>query len=146
MEPKLVFWAAALALLTAVVVCAGVAWHAIRHGRVERHRRFVHAAALLIGVFLLAYLLKVWFLGKEQLASWSPWAVVLLRVHETIVLVMLVAGVWARLVARRFAPAAMTSPTELRRRHRRLGRAAMIASFLALATAAVLLIEIFRVG
>lgn len=146
MEPKLIFWSTALALLAAVVVCGAVAWQSIRRGEVERHRRWVHAAALLIGIFLVAYLAKVVFLGKEQLSSWSPAAVVLLRVHETIVAVMLVAGVWARLLARRFAPAALKSPAELRRRHRRLGRTAMIASFLALATAALLLVEMFRVG
>jgi uncharacterized membrane protein YozB (DUF420 family) len=142
-DVKLIFWCAALANFAAVVAAALTGWRHVRRGDVARHRRWMNAAAALVALFLASYAAKVIVLGREPLAAWSPAAVVVLRVHETIVAAMLVAGAAARLLARRLAPGAAPAAPRLRRRHRWSGRTALVAGVFALVTATMILVGMF---
>ncbi len=145
MDPGLIFWTGALLPTAGAVGCALAGWRSIRRGDVKRHRRYMNAAIVCIGVFLASYLFKVLFLGKEQLEQWSRGAVNLLWVHETFVLAMIVAGSVARVAARRLAPGSRPAAgADVRKRHRWAGRSAVVLSFFALATAAVVLVGMYQ--
>ena len=152
MDPKLAYWTAAFVNMT---VLAGTALAGVRYakrGEVARHRRAMTIAAALVLAFLASYPLKLLFLGREDMSSWSALTVSLLRVHELCVLVMLVAGTTAIARGRRLARAledragasAATTATAsaatietasaatlaLRAAHRRAGRIALSAAVL----------------
>jgi uncharacterized membrane protein YozB (DUF420 family) len=95
MDAKVVYWTGALinmAVLTGFAV-AGV--RQIRRHEVQRHRRsMITAGALVIG-FIVSYGLKLAFLGREELSSWSSAALNTLRFHELCVLVMVIGGALA---------------------------------------------------
>ena len=109
------------------------------------------AAGSLIGMFLVSYVLKVSFLGREDLDLWSTGRVILLYVHETCILVMLLAGVTAGYRAYRFRrslPAGPLLPPEAsasqeRRWHRRAGWTAVVASVLAFVTSIFVLVGMY---
>lgn len=143
MDPKLFYWCAALANFAAVVAAALTGWRYIRRGDVARHRRWMNAAVALVALFLASYVAKVMVLGREPLETWSPAAVAVLRVHETIVAAMLVTGTAARVLARRLAPGAAFAAPGLRRRHRWSGRTALLAGVFALVTATMILVGMF---
>ncbi len=147
MDPKLIFWTGALLPTTGAVGCALVGWRAIRQGAVERHRRYMNAAIVCIAAFLLSYIFKVLFLGKEDFELWSAGELTLLRIHETFVLAMIVAGTVARVVARRLSPGRRpVAGPDVRKRHRWAGRSAVVLSLFALATAAMVLAGMYQRG
>ena len=82
MDPKILFWAAAL--LNLGVLCGfgllGVRY--ARRGEIARHRQNMKIASLLILGFLAAYVLKVVFLGREDQSVWSSLDVWVLRSCE----------------------------------------------------------------
>ena len=91
-DPKLLFWTCALADLG--LLC-GIALFGVRYarrGEIARHKRAMKIASLLVIVFVGSYLLKVQFLGREDLSVWSTLDVWVLRIHELFVLLMLVGG------------------------------------------------------
>ncbi|MEZ4289874.1 MAG: DUF420 domain-containing protein [Myxococcota bacterium] len=92
MDPKLLFWTAALLDLAMLVGFALVGVRYARRGEIARHQRAMRIATLLVLGFLGAYLAKVFVLGREDQAAWSTLDVWVLRIHELFVLVMLVAG------------------------------------------------------
>jgi uncharacterized membrane protein YozB (DUF420 family) len=147
LDPGLAYWTWALANFAGVVACALLGVRGIRRRDVRTHRRFMLAAGGLIGLFLGSYGLKLIFLGREDLGFWSTPALAILRVHETCILVMLVAGATAGYRAWRFRrtllPGPLLPPPEATRRgrlgHRRAGWTAVVASLCALATAAAVL-------
>jgi uncharacterized membrane protein YozB (DUF420 family) len=147
LDPKLAYWTWALANFAGIVACAGLGVRGIRRRDVRTHRRCMLAATALVGLFLGSYVLKVIFLGREDLGPWSAPALAVLRAHEACIFVMLVAGATAGTRAWRFCrslPAgAPAPPSEATRRgrlaHRRAGWTAVVASGLALATAVVVL-------
>jgi uncharacterized membrane protein YozB (DUF420 family) len=149
MDAKLAFWSWALANFAAVVLLGLDGVRHIRAGRVHAHRRRMLAAAGFVGLFLLSYLFKVAFLGREDRGQWSDASLSTLYIHETCVAVMLVAAGLAWLRARRFgkitdgATPAPEARAQDRRVHRRAGRVALIASGLALLTAAGVLAGMF---
>jgi uncharacterized membrane protein YozB (DUF420 family) len=151
LDPTLAYWSWALANFAGVVACAGLGVRGIRRRDVRTHRRFMLASAGLVGLFLASYVLKVIFLGREDLGLWSAPALAVLRVHEACIFVMLVAGATAGTRAWRFRrslPAGpLPPPSEATRRgrlaHRRAGRTAVVASLLALATAALTLASMY---
>lgn len=141
MDPKLVYWTASLIVMSAAVASALRGWREVRRGRVERHRKWMSAAIALVLAFVVSYVFKVMLLGKEELHLWSPASVTVLKVHETIVLAMVAAGVAARFLARRLmAPA---SAAAARGRHRWAGRTAIVAGVFALATASLVLVGMY---
>ncbi len=139
MDPKILFWAAALANLG--VLCGfglfGVRY--ARRGEIARHRRNMRIASLLIVAFLAAYLLKVAFLGREDQSLWSGVDVWVLRVHELFVVFMLGGGIVAWLQGRKIEgtrlvtrdPADPAPDPKVARTHRIAGRTAVVAGLLA---------------
>lgn len=131
---------------------AGLSWRAIRRGDVPAHRRWIHRAGWLIVLFVVGYLVKVLAMGREGALAWPFWDQVVLRVHEGFVALMLIAGISARWLARRYPwpPAAASVPSEasrqwlqVRERHRRWGRLAMITCALVMLTGVMILIGMF---
>ena len=147
MAANILYWSAALANLGVVVALALRGVRARRRGDVPSHRRHMLAACALVGLFLLSYPFKLLWLGPEDLSTWSRADVVVLRIHETCVLTMLVAGGLAGARARRLArtrnasgdPAQPVAPPALARGHRRAGWTAVAASLLGLLTALLVL-------
>lgn len=150
-DPKVLYWTGALVNFFAVVVFALLGVRRIRAGAVRAHRRFMVTAASLVGLFLVSYLLKVSFLGKEDLSLWSAGRVTVLYLHETCILIMLLAGATAGTHAYRFRrslPADSILPPGAagrreRRWHRRAGWTAVVASALALVTAGFVLMGMY---
>jgi uncharacterized membrane protein YozB (DUF420 family) len=151
MDPKLLYWSLALANMAAVVAFAARGVRAVRAGDVAAHRRAMTLAGVLVATFLGSYVVKRLVLGPENLAVWSQAARVNLWVHESFVLVMLIAGGVAFTLGRRLArtrrvtgraedPAASAAAM---RRHRRLGWVAVACSGLGLATACGILAGMF---
>lgn len=147
MDSKLLYWTAAFANMLLVVALAGAGVRAIRRGRVFVHRRCMLLAAGLVIGFIVSYVLKVAFLGREELERWGAASVIVLRVHELCVFTMLVGGAVAgqRAFAMRGDPIVRGAPTHLprtsrlRRWHRRAGWTALTAALLGVVTAAVVL-------
>lgn len=140
MDAKLVFWSAALVNLAVVVGVALAGWQAIRRHEVGRHRRLMNLAVVLVVAFVLAYAAKVLVLGKEPLDTWSRRDVLVLRIHESFVAVMVVAGAIARVLARRYPDSGFRRDPGFRRdRHRWCGRTAIVAGVFAFVTAAMIL-------
>ena len=52
MDPKVIYWTAALANLTAVVACAGLGWRRARQRDFRAHRRLMLTASWLVLAFL----------------------------------------------------------------------------------------------
>jgi uncharacterized membrane protein YozB (DUF420 family) len=147
MDAKVLYWSGALLNM---VVIAGLAIHGVRcakRGELERHARAMRGAALLVGLFLLSYVLKLAFLGRESLGAWSGSALWVLRFHELCVLTMLVAGGIALGLGRRLrrsgsftrAPGDPPAPTGLLQRHRLAGRTALAGAILGALSAALVL-------
>ncbi len=147
MDPKVLYWTAAFVNLGVIagLVIRGVAY--IRRGDVVRHRRAMLAGAWLVAAFLVSYGLKLAFLGREDLSVWRAFHVQTLRLHETCVLAMLVAGTVALTRARRMRgsrnvtrdPADPPAPESTVRWHRRAGWTGVIGALTGLASAGVVL-------
>lgn len=152
MDPKILFWTWALANMGLIVAFAFVGVSARRAGDLAGHRRMMMLAAALVGVFLAAYVLKLAFLGREDMSVWSTYAVWTLRFHESCVAVMLIAGGIAMHRGRKLSatrnvthdPADPPAEPTLSGGHRRLGRAAVIAAVLGVFSAAVVLFDMYQ--
>ena len=151
MNASFVFWCGALLNMAILfgLMLKGV--REVRRGDVKTHQRSMIAATSLVGFFLVSYLCKVAFLGKEDFSQWSSLSVWTLRIHETCVLVMLVAGVVALLRARVLRttrnvtkqPDDPMAPDELIRAHKRGGKVAVVSAGLGLLTAAAVLVGMY---
>ena len=136
MDAKVAYWTAAFINLGVLTAFATVGALRARRGEIARHRRAVTIAAALVVGFLISYPFKLWFLGRENLELWGTSAVWILRAHEVCVLIMLTAGTTAIVRGRRLARTAAyvdsakapPTPPELRKRHRRAGRVAVLAA------------------
>ena len=152
MDPRLAFWTAALTLMGGVVVCAALGIARRRRRDMHGHRRAMLAAAALVGLFLLAYLLKVALIGHEQLAAWSDGDRLVLWIHEACVAVMLGSGSmggWRAWRLRRTRNATLdprdpVAPAALARWHRRAGWTAALAAGAGWLTALLVLVGMFR--
>lgn len=100
MDLPVAFWTWALLNMYALLALGVAGVKARRQGRLAQHRRYMYWAGALVLLFLVAYPVKVMYLGGENLDTWSRSRVIILRIHETFVAVMLLAGVSARLMAR----------------------------------------------
>ena len=116
---------------------------AVRRGEVRTHRRMMLVSSALVGLFLVSYLAKVAWIGKEDRGAWSALDHAILYTHETCIAAMLVAGGYALFRALRFQsrlrpswsipPGADALPG--REQHRRAGRIAGWGGALAFVTA-----------
>jgi len=104
MDPKLVFWTAAMPIFAGIVATAFAGWRAIGQKDVQAHKRYMTASVSLVLFFVAAYVAKVLGLGKEELELWSSEDRAVLWTHETFVFSMVVAGTIARLLARKLDP------------------------------------------
>jgi len=151
MDPKLLFWTAALADLGAVCVIALFGVRRARRAEIARHRRAMKVASLLVLGFLVSYLLKVPLLGREDMSVWSVRDVWVLRIHELFVLQMLGGGAIAWIQSRRLIGTRLVSldpadpipdPRSVRI-HRLAGRTAVIGALLAFLSAIGVLAGMF---
>ncbi len=142
MDPKLLFWTLALVNLGLILWCVRMGVGHARAGRIRAHRRFMLTAGGLIVWFLVAYLGKVAWLGREDRSAWTALDLAVLYVHETCVVVMLVGGAVALYRARRLRAQLgpdLTLPSDGRLdgapEHGRAGRVAAWGALLSFATA-----------
>jgi uncharacterized membrane protein YozB (DUF420 family) len=151
MDPRLLFWTCALADLGAV---CGIALFGVRYagrGEIARHKRAMKISSLLVVAFLVAYLFKLYFLGREDMSVWTSFDVGILRIHELFVLQMLVGGSVAwnqarKLINTRLVTRDPNDPVpEARtvRVHRLAGRTAVAGSFFAFLFAIGVLIGMY---
>ncbi|MEE3329701.1 MAG: DUF420 domain-containing protein [Myxococcota bacterium] len=147
MDAKLGFWCLALLNMSVLVTFIARGVMQIRRGEVAAHKRSMITATSLVGLFLVSYLLKASLLGKEDLSVWSEFHVWNLRIHESFVLMMLLAGGFAIWRASKMAGMRNVTknredplaPETLVRLHTRAGWTAVVSAALGLATAAVVL-------
>ena len=139
MDPKLIFWTAAIADLGAVCLVAIFGVRYARRGEIARHKRSMKISSLLVLAFLASYLLKVQFLGREDMSAWTTLDVWVLRIHELFVMQMLIGGAIAwiqgrKLLATRFVTHDPNDPVadqKTLQTHRIGGRTGVIGSVLA---------------
>ena len=147
MDPKFLFWTGALVNMA---VMFGLMWNGVRQirkGNVKAHKRSMIGATSLVLFFLTSYLFKAALLGKEDFSLWSQAHIWNLRFHETCVLLMLLAGGFAMLRARKMRATRNVTrerddpmaPEALVRSHKRAGWTAVSAATLGLLTAAIIL-------
>jgi uncharacterized membrane protein YozB (DUF420 family) len=148
MDGKLVYWTAAFLNMLLIVALVSLGIRAIRRGKVLVHRRCMLLASGLVIGFIVSYVFKVAFLGREELQHWGAASVIVLRVHELCVFTMLLGGAVAgsRAFAMRSDPIVRGIPTTtlprdsgLRMWHRRAGWTAVMGAFLGVVTAALVL-------
>ncbi len=138
MDPKLLYWTGALINMWAVAALALAGVARIRARDVAGHHRRMLGAAALVLLFVLSYAVKLAQLGREDLPSWEPWAVTLLRIHELFVFIMLLAGGRAGLLARKLRHVKLPDGQggdPLRVAHRRAGKLAIGAALFGALTA-----------
>jgi uncharacterized membrane protein YozB (DUF420 family) len=146
-DPKLLYWSGALLNMAVIAALAVHGVRCARRGELARHARSMRAAGLLVGLFLVSYVLKLAVLGREEMERWSPRAVGVLRFHELCVLTMLLAGgtaLWLGRSLRRSRAfsrdaADPAAPPARLRRHRLAGRTALAGALLGAASAALVL-------
>jgi len=134
-DARTAFWTFAIINMTSAFATAVIGVSYVRSKQIEKHRRMMRISAALVGLFVAAYGVKIFTLGRENLSAWTTLEVVVLRVHEAFIFTFLVAGGRALYLARQAPAAPPDSP--VRTRHRLAGRIAMIAFSMALVTAAL---------
>jgi uncharacterized membrane protein YozB (DUF420 family) len=150
MNAHLSFWTAALANLGAVALVAVLGVRRAKAGDYAAHRRMMKLSVAGVVLFLVAYLVKVPALGREDRSVWGARSLFALYIHETCVLAMLVAGGIALWRARRFGPdLARFDPRDAavvanRKQHGRAGGIALVAALAGFATAAVVLAGMYQ--
>lgn len=151
MDAKLLFWTAAIVDLGMVCLIAVLGVRHARRGEIARHRRAMKIASLLVVAFLAAYLVKVRFLGREDMSVWSTLDVWILRVHELFVVQMLGGGITAWIFGRKLLgtrvvsrdPADPKPDPRQARIHRIAGRSGVIGAVLAFVMALGVLLGMY---
>ncbi len=131
-------------------IAVGAGYTGIRHIRrraVRGHQRRMLLFGGLVVLFLLSYPVKLALLGPEDLELWAPHFVWTLRVHELLVLTMVVSMVIAiripyKLGIPRGTPPESVEPSRLRP-HRRAGWVAALSGAGGLLTAAYVLFGMY---
>jgi len=135
LDPKLVYWTAALANMIAIVALATLGVRRVRRREIAGHRRLMLTAATLVALFLVSYVAKVGLLGREALEVWDPRYVHTLRFHEACVSAMVLAGLRAIWLG---SKSGFTDPKRASA-HRRAGRIAIVSAALGVASAGYVL-------
>lgn len=151
MDPKLIFWTCALADLGAVCGTALFGVRYVKRGEIARHKRAMKTASLLIVVFLVSYVLKLVFLGREDMSTWTSFDVWVLRIHELFVFQMLTGGSIAWIQARKLLKTRLVThdsndpapDSRTVRIHRLAGRTAVVGSVFAFLLAIGVLIRMY---
>ena len=151
MDAKLLFWTAAIVDLGALCLIAVLGVRHARRGEIARHRRAMKISSSLVLVFLGAYVIKVFLLGREDMSVWTTLDVWVLRIHELFVLQMLGAGAVAWILGRRLRmtrlvthdPADPKPDPRILRVHRVAGRTSVIGATLAFVMALGVLLAMY---
>ncbi len=152
MDPKLLYWTGAFANMGAVLVLAVLGVRRLRAGEVARHRRSMLTAGALVVAFLVSYVIKVAFLGREDLSVWSAPDRWILWTHELCVATLLLSGgfaAWRGRTLRRSRrvtrnPEDPVAPAAVTRQHRAAGKVALVAVGLGFMTASFVLLGMYR--
>ena len=151
MSANLWFWSLALVTLGATVACAIHGVRRIRAKDVAGHKRMMTSASSLIGLFLVAYVVKVVMLGHEDKSAWTQLDYTILYTHEMGIAGLLLGGIVAlyrawwfrgRLGANLVLPPE-SDPLAGRAWHRRAGYTAVVGGAIAFATAVAVLTRMF---
>jgi uncharacterized membrane protein YozB (DUF420 family) len=92
MDANTAYWTAAWLNMLVLVGLAIAGARQAGQQHIDRHRRLMWTAVILVVVFVSSYGVKLAVLGREDLAVWERSFVHVLRVHELCVLVMVLAG------------------------------------------------------
>ena len=138
-DVRLLFWTAAQLNLTVIAGLVVLGVYRIRRGQREAHRLCMLAATALVVLFLVSYLLKLVFIGREDLDTWAEWEVRVLQLHELCIVVMVVGGTVALALGRALGrtrlfsqnPADPPPAADTLRRHRLSGRGAAAGTLMA---------------
>jgi len=137
MNANLTYWLFALVLLLSTVIIAIRGVQLVAQGKMEAHIKHMVLACNLLIFFVLSYVAKVFVLGREIKVAWSSLELAVLYTHESFILVMLVTGTWARILAKGFGTR-LDAPTAAdlvaRTKHARLGKVALVSAACALIT------------
>ena len=149
MDANTAYWTGAWVNMLVLVACAITGARAAEHQQIDRHRRLMWAAVILVVVFVASYGVKLAVLGRENLELWERSFVYVLRFHELCVLVMVLAGATALRLALQLelerplgAPRLGLDAARLGRGvrlHRSAGWAAIAAGVLGVVTASYVL-------
>ena len=151
MDANLAFWSGALANLGVIVFCTLTGVQRIRAKDVVGHRRRMVIAMSLVGAFLVAYIVKVAALGREDKTGWTTLDFVILYTHEICVIAMLAGGGVALYRAAKFRAGLGPKlklppdddPLEGFERHKRAGKVAVWSSLAGFITAIGVLAGMF---
>ena len=148
MTYNLAFWVYAYGLMTVAMILAFRAVTKIRKGDMRGHMRLMILANRLILFFVLSYLFKMIFLGREQKSDWSQFRLIVLYIHESLIGLMLISACYTRFLAHRFRERMFETPVSeadsaLRRRHKRAGKWTLLFAVCALFTASMVLYGMF---
>ncbi len=151
MDPKLIFWTAALVNLGVLCGFALFGMRFARRGEIARHQRAMKIASSLVVLFLVSYVVKLLILGRENMAIWSTVDVWVLRIHEVFVFQMILAGSVAWVQSRKLLrtklvthdPADPAPNSRVVRIHRLAGRTAVVGAVLSFVMAAAVLIGMY---
>lgn len=142
LNAKLGFWLYVWVLTLSAILIAIKGIRKAGKGEYHAHQKQMDLAIRLILFFVLTYVAKLIFLGRENLANWSSVYITVLRIHETFIAIMLLSGGYVRFLARQFSlnssqPSA--SEQAARKRHRLLGKVCISAALCGLGTATFLI-------
>lgn len=148
MDAHLIFWLYAYGLMLVVLIIAGLGIQKAKAGDYQKHLRAMIAACNILLFFVFSYVVKVFVLGREDKSAWSALQLTILYTHEFLILVMLVSGVYARILAAKFKHSLFTdkpSAEDLvhRAAHRRWGKLAFRAACAAFLTATGVIAVLF---
>ncbi len=155
MDPKVIYWTFAFLNMGVVVGVAVRAMLAVKAGQPERHRKLMLISAGLVVAFVVSYVFKLIFLGREDLATWSARDLNILRFHEMCVLAMVVGGGAAIWLGSRLKPTRVFTrnaedpipDAALLGRHRLAGRVGMGGAVLGFVSAGFVLAGMYaRLG
>lgn len=152
MDAKILYWTGALLNMGVIVGLAAWGIRARRQGDVRRHRLLMLSGIGLVFAFIGSYVLKLVFLGREDLALWSALDLWTLRIHELCVMTMVIAGgvaAWrgTRLARTRNATRLPEDPPaapKLSSGHRAAGWTAVVAVVLGFLTAGMVLAGMYQ--
>ena len=140
MTMKLAYWVFAYFLTIAAVAVALNGISHVKKGDIQTHLKRMVFSNNLILFFVVTYVFKMTFLGREDKSQWSTLYLVILYVHEAFIGFMLISGVYARVMARRFKSSLEASdiPEQhqiWRQKHKTAGKLTLLFAILAIITA-----------
>lgn len=147
MDPKIIYWTFAFLNMGLVVGAGFYGIAQLRAGNPGRHRAMMIVATCLVLGFIISYVFKLYFLGREDLSVWSRSAVWVLRFHETCVLSMVVGGGlglrWSKQLRRTRSfslnSADPMADSTIVHRHHRAGQVALTGASLGFISAGIVL-------